>query len=127
MSAAVSELVLGPEPDAVPRARQFVVDALSGAPKGQRDDAELVVAELVTNAILHGSPPVTLRVQMGDDGVRIDVEDSGRQRPMAVRGGVDAMTGRGLNLVSCLSTEWGVTAADGEGKVVWAKVPADGV
>src|SRR5436305_4313239 len=124
MSATVSELVLGTQHDAVPRARQFVVDVLAGAPQGQRDDAELVVAELVTNAILHGSPPVTLRVQLGDDGVRIEVEDSGRQRPMAMRGGVDAMTGRGLNLVACLSTEWGVTPVDGEGKVVWAEVPA---
>jgi serine phosphatase RsbU (regulator of sigma subunit) len=127
MSALVRELVLGPEPDAVPRARQFVVATLTDAPDGQREDAELVVAELVTNAILHGAPPVRLRLLVRAADVRIEVEDRGRQRPLPVRSGADAMTGRGLNLVSCLSSEWGVDPAAGDGKVVWACVPATGM
>jgi serine phosphatase RsbU (regulator of sigma subunit)/anti-sigma regulatory factor (Ser/Thr protein kinase) len=125
MSATVSELVLGAESDAVPRARQWVVDALVAAPAGQREDAELVVAELVTNAVLHGAPPVTLRVLQLAHDVRIEVEDEGRHRPIPVRAGPDAMTGRGLNLVACLSTRWGVDPTS-DGKVVWAEVPAAG-
>src|SRR5437763_2923766 len=108
MSATVSELVLGPASDAVPRARQFVVAALADAPSGLREDVELVVAELVTNAVLHGAPPVTLRVLVRAEDVRIEVEDQGRHRPMQVRSDAAAMTGRGLNLVSCLSSDWGV-------------------
>ena len=56
MDTTVSELVLTHEPDAVPRARRFVVDALAEH-ADLHDDAELIVAELVTNAVLHGAPP----------------------------------------------------------------------
>src|SRR5207302_10941640 len=109
-----------------PRARRFVREALATAPADQRDDAELVVAELVTNAVLHGAPPVTLRVRQAADVVRIEVHDTGRQRPIAVRAGVDAMTGSGLALVGSLSREWGVEPTPDGGKVVWAEVPAAG-
>lgn len=122
----MSELVLGPESDAVPRARQFVVAALADAPVGQREDAELVVAELVTNAVLHGAPPVTLRLVVRPADVRIEVEDRGRHRPIQVRADTATMTGRGLNLVSCLSSEWGVEPVAPSGKLVWAQVPVGG-
>jgi serine phosphatase RsbU (regulator of sigma subunit) len=101
-------------------------EALAGAPEEQRDDAELVVAELVTNAVLHGSAPVTLRIRRDPDVVRVEVHDTGRQRPFAVRGGPDAMTGRGLALVGSLSRDWGVDPTPDGGKVVWAEVPEAG-
>ncbi|MGN6522460.1 MAG: ATP-binding protein, partial [Actinomycetes bacterium] len=123
MSTALNELELSGEADAVPRARRFVRESLAEAPAEQCDDAELVVAELVTNAILHGAPPVTLRVQQVEDAARIEVHDTGRQRPIAVRGGVDSMTGRGLALVGSLTREWGVHPTADGGKVVWAEVP----
>ena len=123
MSETLNELELEAASDAVPRARQFVRAVLASATDDQRDDAELVVAELVTNAVLHGLPPVRLRVQHAGDVVRVEVHDTGRQRPVAMRGGVDAMTGRGLALVGSLSREWGVTPTSDGGKVVWAEVP----
>ena len=126
MSATLSELGLSGEADAVPRARQFVRQTLAGAPGEQRDDVELVVAELVTNAVLHGAPPVTLRLRQESEAVRVEVHDTGRQRPIAMRGGVDAMTGRGLALVGSISRDWGVDSTDDGGKVVWAEVPANG-
>ena len=122
MGETLSEIELTGGVDAVPRARQFVRAALAAAPDEQRDDAELVVAELVTNAVLHGSPPVTLRLNQAVEFVRVEVHDTGRQRPFAVRGGPDAMTGRGLALVGSLSREWGVEPTSEGGKVVWAEV-----
>ena len=122
MGATYDELVLGAEHDAVPRARQFVVAALQGAPEGQRDDAELVAAELVTNAVLHGVPPVTLRVRRDQEMVRVEIEDHGRQRPIVTRNRPDAMTGRGLSLVACLATVWGVDPLPDGSKVVWAEL-----
>jgi anti-sigma regulatory factor (Ser/Thr protein kinase) len=112
LSATVDELVLDAESDAVPRARRFVVETLVDAPELQREDAELVVAELVTNAVLHGAPPVVVRVHRRPDVVRVEVRDVGRQLPIAMRGSEDAMTGRGLRLVGCLSRRWGVQPAD---------------
>src|SRR4051812_39637493 len=126
MSASLSEFELTGESDAVPRARQLVRETLAEAPGEQRDDVELVVAELVTNAVLHGAAPVTLRLRLDPVVVRVEVHDTGRQRPIAMPGGVDAMTGRGLALVAALSREWGVEPTPDGGKVVWAQVPAEG-
>src|SRR3954453_8508092 len=126
MSASLSEFELTGESDAVPRARQFVRERLAEAPSEQRDDVELVIAELVTNAVLHGVEPVTLRLRLDPAVVRVEVHDTGRPRPIAMPGGVDAMTGRGLALVAALSREWGVEPTPDGGKVVWAQVPAEG-
>ena len=102
-----TEFVLGDEPDAVPRARRFAAEALSAEPSTTVDDAEVIVTELVTNALLHGGPPVSVRLSRLDDRIRIEVEDTGRHLP--VRGGesTDAMTGRGIGLVSALAAGWG--------------------
>jgi serine phosphatase RsbU (regulator of sigma subunit)/anti-sigma regulatory factor (Ser/Thr protein kinase) len=122
MDTTVDELVLGAEYDAVPRARQFVVESLRAVPSSLREDAELVVAELVTNALLHGEPPVTLRVARTAETVRLEIDDLGRQRPFVVRGAADAMTGRGLGLVGYLSRSWGVEPLPSGGKTVWAEL-----
>jgi serine phosphatase RsbU (regulator of sigma subunit)/anti-sigma regulatory factor (Ser/Thr protein kinase)/uncharacterized protein YigA (DUF484 family) len=118
----LAELRLGSEPDAIPRARRFAVGALADQPQALVDDAALVVTELLTNAVLHGRPPVTLRVRHLDDRVRVEVEDVGRQMPVAVRHSTEAMTGRGLPLVAALSANWGVEPADTGGKSVWAEL-----
>ena len=62
LDAPQQELRLGVEPDAVPRARRFASSVLSGLASGLVGDAELIVTELVTNALLYAGPPVTLRV-----------------------------------------------------------------
>ena len=70
-------------PNAVPRARQFVAGRLHGAGLGRLvDDAELAVAELVTNALLHAAPPVSLRVFPREDTVRLEVQDGSRSAPV---------------------------------------------
>ena len=47
------ELVLGAEPDAVPKARRFAVEALPELATEVLDDVRLLVTELVTNAVFH--------------------------------------------------------------------------
>ena len=126
MGATVDELVLDAGSDAVPRARAFTLEVLATTAPDLRDDAELVVAELATNALLHGAPPVTLRVRRLVDAVRIEVEDQGHRRPIVVRSAYDAMTGRGLTLVARLSSSWGVEAGAHGGKTVWAELPEMG-
>jgi serine phosphatase RsbU (regulator of sigma subunit)/anti-sigma regulatory factor (Ser/Thr protein kinase) len=121
----LGELRLGSEPDAVSRARRFAVKALDDQPEGLVDDAALVVTELLTNAVLHGEPPVTLRVRHLDDRIRVEVEDGGRNMPVTVRHSTEAMTGRGLPLVAALSASWGVDARQGGGKAVWAELTAE--
>lgn len=117
----LSELTLGGEPDAVPKARRFTAKSLAAEPEHLVEDAEQVVSELVTNAILHGSEPVTIRLLRGEHALRVEVEDGGRMLPVVGRPTSDAMTGRGLSLVAALASGWGVEESPA-GKVVWAEL-----
>ncbi|HUR15611.1 MAG TPA: SpoIIE family protein phosphatase [Mycobacteriales bacterium] len=121
-----AELPLGEEADAVPRARQFTARILAGAGPDGVADAQLVVTELVTNAKLHGQPPVVLRLERREQGCRVEVQDRGRSIPMQPRENVDSMTGRGLSLVRAVATSWGVQPVEGGGKVIWAEIAEDG-
>ena len=126
----VTELHVDADVDAVPRARQVARRALDGrVGSATAQDAELVVAELVTNALLHGLPPVVLRVHGDSDTgtAHVEVQDAGHLLPVRLPGASDGLTGRGLGLVASLSTTWGVDAAPGAGKVVWADVSAGAV
>lgn len=117
----MAELVLNPGPDAVPKARRLVASVLNGCPPGVVADAELIVAELATNALLHGAPPIRLRLTANDARIRIELEDTGRAVPVRMRHSTQAMTGRGLELVAAIAADWGVAPTD-RGKTVWAEV-----
>ncbi|WP_019874975.1 SpoIIE family protein phosphatase [Sporichthya polymorpha] len=119
---AASELVLAAEPDAATKARRFVATELADAPGDTVGTAELVVTELVTNSVLHAAAPIVVRVKRTDGGARIEVEDGGRDLPIAPPLNPHSMTGRGLALVAATTAGWGVEpAADGR-KIVWAEV-----
>jgi serine phosphatase RsbU (regulator of sigma subunit)/anti-sigma regulatory factor (Ser/Thr protein kinase) len=122
----LSELELDGAPDAVPTARRFAASALSAQAIDVVEDAELLVAELVTNALLHGDPPIMLRILHNDDHLRIEVEDSGNALPVPARPNADSMTGRGLSLIAALSRSWGVDRNEDGGKVVWAELATTG-
>ena len=122
MDVTALEHAMGCDVDAVPQARRFAAEALRDADPSVVDDVELVVSELVTNALLHGAAPVLLRLSTLAGRVRIEVEDSGRDLPVRMRGDAEAMTGRGLSLVARLASGWGVEPAQGRGKVVWAEL-----
>ncbi|WOI63642.1 ATP-binding protein [Streptomyces fradiae] len=67
------------------------------------DDAELVVSELVTNAVRHGAGPVGLRVALGVGELRIEVRD-GSSIPARLRTADPAdESGRGLFLVDAVA------------------------
>lgn len=106
----------------VSKVRTFVADELRRLGRPDRvDDAVLVASELASNAVLHGRGVAEARVEAVEGGVRIEVYDRKRLPPMLARASVDAMTGRGLRMVSSLSARWAVEPTD-EGKVVWAEL-----
>ena len=119
---SVAELVVGNEPDAVPRVRRFARSSLSAGSDDFLSDVELVVSELVTNAALHGEPPILVRLGMVDDCVRVEVADLGRTLPIQMLDRPDNTTGRGLSLVAALSRDWGIEPNAPVGKVVWALI-----
>jgi serine phosphatase RsbU (regulator of sigma subunit)/PAS domain-containing protein len=116
-----AELGFDAEPDVVPRARRLARSTVEASRPDLLDDTELVVSELVTNATLHGRPPFTLRVRVGE-GVRIEVEDAGAHLPVLLPAETASTTWRGLSLVAAVATRWGVDALAGGGKRVWAEL-----
>ena len=83
-------------------------------------DVELVVSELVTNAVTHGAGEITLTVTLVRDGVTLSVLDEGGGRPRLRHARAGSGHGRGLALVACLSDDWQVRDAPaGVGKEVW--------
>ncbi|AJF66672.1 ATP-binding protein [Streptomyces vietnamensis] len=86
--------------------------------------AELVVAELANNAVRHGRVPgrdFEVRMERGDDHVRIELSDArGERLPVPAREPDEG--GYGLLLVAALATAWGVKDRS-VGKTVWATVP----
>ncbi|WP_225844760.1 ATP-binding protein [Streptomyces sp. HPF1205] len=119
----------------VARARRELVDALTawGLPE-LRDAAELVLSELVTNAVRHARSPrgrlIETRVRRLPDGrVRIEVHDANTDLPVPRASSDTDEGGRGLQLVDALTAhQWGVSGRTGVGKAVWAIVagPGDG-
>jgi anti-sigma regulatory factor (Ser/Thr protein kinase) len=88
--------------------------------------ALLVLSELVTNAVLHGTAPIQVAVTSYDDILRIEVTDGdpSTDRLVVQHGRTDRPGGRGLHIVNSLARDWGMTVHP-EGKTVWAEVGLD--
>ena len=100
----------------VRRARRLVRAAVAkeGVPTGVRDDAELLTSELVTNALVHATPPVRVRVNARADAVVVTVTDGGPASVPARR----RHHGRGLAIVAGLASRCGQWA-DPDGTTTW--------
>jgi anti-sigma regulatory factor (Ser/Thr protein kinase) len=88
-------------------------------------DVALVVSELMTNALLHGSLRdrlIRLRLTHARSALRVEVSDPrGERLPCARDATGDDQFGRGLLLVGALADDWGVHPRLGVGKTVWAE------
>ncbi|MEU0387157.1 SpoIIE family protein phosphatase [Streptomyces chartreusis] len=108
------------DPSAVAQTRKDVVAQLERW--GLSDAAfvtELVVSELVTNAIRHAGPPIQLRL-IHDDTLICEVSDGGNTAPHLRRARSYDEGGRGLLLVAQLTARWG-TRQGATGKTIWAE------
>ena len=112
---------LDSDPAVVARARSDVSRQLSAWGLEELDfTAELVVSELVTNAIRYGRPPIRLRL-IHDLALLCEVSDASSTTPHQRRARVCDEGGRGLLLVAQLAEHWGTRHAR-RGKTVWAEL-----
>ncbi|MFE2153292.1 ATP-binding protein [Streptomyces lavendulae] len=90
------------------------------------DVAELLVTELVTNALVHTEQGAEVAVTLVAARLRVEVRDFNARRPAPyVTSADDGTHGRGLVLVQALADAWGVDPlAPGRGKVVWFELEA---
>jgi anti-sigma regulatory factor (Ser/Thr protein kinase) len=108
--------------DSIAVARSIVLRLGEQLPDKLRDDAALLVSELMSNVVRHGGDLARLTVSAGPDSLRIAVHDDGAGAPTMRAGAIDptAASGRGLRIVDTLARRWGVDPdPDGAGKTVW--------
>ncbi len=114
----VSYWFLDPEDAAPGKARRLARRALARWGMEDLTDAvELLVSEVVTNAVRYASKPVTLRL-LRTDVLRCEVGDDVPQLPRLRQARATDEGGRGLYLVNRLARRWGATRLS-TGKVVW--------
>lgn len=94
-------------PDSVGAARRIVNGHTPSLDSQQRQDAVLMVSELVTNAVQHGVGAISLRIDACADTVRIEVADEGNVA-VAPSPQPRAHGGWGLRIVEQLADDWGV-------------------
>ena len=104
-------------------ARRFVTEALERWDCGTAlDTVQLLVSELVTNAVVHAASRPNVAVLLLPHAIRVEVADAAAAG-VAPRDATDKdESGRGLFLIEELSSSWGVDAHP-EGKTVWFEVP----
>jgi anti-sigma regulatory factor (Ser/Thr protein kinase) len=87
---------------------------------------QLVVSELVTNAVLHApeSTTITLELRMTDGAVRVMVSDDSLRVPEQRERMVpwSAQGGRGVALVDTIADRWGTEPRRPRGKTVWCEL-----
>lgn len=116
---------LAPGPRGASQARRWVAEACAALGREDlRENAELALSEVVTNAILHGKDPITVRLRGTRAHPRVEVRDASSEPPALTseddQDFMDALPtfGRGLAIVAGFSEAWGAER-DGDGKIVW--------
>lgn len=137
-----SVLPIAARPTATPSARQHArTTACACGLHHLVDTIELIVSELVTNAVQASMDPdqrpfygagtglayIYLRLSADSVATLVEVWDENDGLPAPAELGLDNESGRGLMLVDALAVRWGWDLpGSGKGKIVWALVSADG-
>ncbi|MFD6171289.1 SpoIIE family protein phosphatase [Streptomyces coeruleorubidus] len=122
---SVGDWTLPREPRSVGRAREYArAQLISWDMEPLVDTTELLVSELVTNALRYGEGEIRLRLLL-DRTLVCEVWDSGLVQPRRRRARDTDEGGRGLQLVGLLSAAWGSRRTP-RGKTVWFELPLPG-
>lgn len=117
-----AKITLLPEPRSVPVVRQFVRGVLQAVQaKECLERVEVVVSELVANALRHAGTQIEVDVLDKGEEIWVRVSDQGAGTPRRLQPGPTDLSGRGLMLVEKIAQRWGVQE-EKQGKTVWAKV-----
>jgi anti-sigma regulatory factor (Ser/Thr protein kinase) len=110
------------------KAREHARKALSGWGLADHADlVEIIISELVTNAIRHGAGPVSTCLSHGRGRLRVGVHDDGRDRPVRRQASAEDESGRGLAMIDGLigpydGIIWFTNDNAGYGKTVYVSI-----
>jgi PAS domain S-box-containing protein len=121
---STERLTLPSLPASVGEARRFVATGLTDHKLDEQlvEVGVLLTSEIVTNAVVHCTSHVRLRLTVVDgEGALVEAYDACNLVPMQRQADEDSVTGRGLAMVELLASGYGTASAD-RGKVVWFTV-----
>ncbi|MGG5259203.1 ATP-binding protein [Phycicoccus avicenniae] len=124
-SAQLGQWTLPGDTTAPARARHLARGATGHLHDDARGVLELLVSELVANAVVHGDGPVHVTLHAQGQVLRVAVHDTGSGLPRPAPASTSTEGGRGLHIVRALAEDWGsdVGGAGGPvGKTVWCTV-----
>jgi serine/threonine-protein kinase RsbW len=114
--------------ESVGQARRFASQAIGRAPSEVVETVTLMVSELASNCIRHTNSRFELTVIRTAGEIRVEATDRGGGEPVIRSPRPTDPTGRGLQIVDMLASDWGVEHSPVKGKTVWftVSVPARG-
>ncbi|WP_187767671.1 ATP-binding protein [Streptomyces cacaoi] len=121
---------LAASPASARAARDWIRTCLAEWHVTGEDSAQLIVSELVTNAVVHASGEgIDIVAVLDSSCVTVYVTDTGcptapQRAPVCRPLSQDEETGRGLQLVATLASHWGSRRV-GRGVTVWARLPVE--
>ena len=127
MPLLTATIDLPPVATSVPLARRLVRDVLRAwnAPH-DLEDAELLVAEVVSNVVDHvGGEVFTLELALRGATLEVGVVDGSSIRPIVRELSLERERGRGMQLVDRIADRWGADDHHG-GKRVWFELTSSG-
>lgn len=126
LSNLQADLRLPAEAAAVASARRFTESWLGRWKLSHLTETmNLLVTELVTNAVVHGGTGADLKLLFDSECLRVEVRDGSSAKPRVKNYSTTATTGRGMQIVDALADRWGTTEED-PGKVVWLEFEVKG-
>jgi anti-sigma regulatory factor (Ser/Thr protein kinase) len=124
-TGSVTTRTLTRDPGTPSQGRRLLESALDAVPESVLADAQLLLTEVLSNAILHGSANADARLEVSvetdDSTVRVTVTDRSPRftRPSIHRPDSSAASGWGLYLLERMATRWGVEGVPDKGSAVW--------
>jgi hypothetical protein len=127
-SGGTVHLRIEPQRGSVPAARHWATAQAhdAGVPAPLIQIVELLISELVANAVVHAaSPDITLHVVTDGHRFTAAVTDSSNDLPVTRTTGADTPGGQGIRLIELLATTWGTDTHPSGGKTIWFTVDRD--
>jgi anti-sigma regulatory factor (Ser/Thr protein kinase) len=107
-----------PDAESVAAARRFVLHHVPADDRVIREQIAVLVSELATNAVSHGRASFVVDVAVDDTQIVVEVTDDGAGLPNLRDTEATSTSGRGLHIVDCFATSWGVRV-NATDKTVW--------